>query len=260
MRGIKMTGHAAGNNAERPYHFGKQQLTDDEDISSPDDPRLSELNTIRLVLDWVYVTEERIGHTPTATPTNLGPIHEKAAKKAHGDAAGLGAVRPSAARQWYSTQSIGMKKTVLVFHYAPEDWLMAKKIISAPLNLKLRPPPPGLPSRPPKFEEKKRRDRIDWLGSSSGASSSSSGSLQLFPSTPSTSNGLPPNLLTMRKRARQSETPELRIYNGDESDDDIVEISPSPKRPKNIKYEPFEPPTGSFVNGEVIDLTGDDSD
>ncbi|CAE6443496.1 unnamed protein product [Rhizoctonia solani] len=277
-RGIKMTGHAAGNNAERPYHFGKQQLTgklpdlptfgqgtdlprslDDEDISSPDDPRLSELNTIRLVLDWVYVTEERIGHTPVAPPTNLGPIHEKAAKKAHGDAAGLGAVRPSVARQWYTTQSIGMKKTVLVFHYAPEDWLMAKKIISAPVNLKLRPPPPGLSSRPPKHEEKKRSDRIDWFGSSSGASSSSSGSSRLL-TTPSTSTNLPSNLLTMRKRARQSETPELRIYNGDESDDDIVEINPSPKRPKNVKYEQFEPPAGSFVNGEVIDLTGDDSD
>ncbi|KAJ1307201.1 hypothetical protein OPQ81_001316 [Rhizoctonia solani] len=259
-RGIKMTGHAAGSNTERPYHFGKQQLTDDEDISSPDDPRLSELNTIRLVLDWVYVTEERVNHQPTAPLPSLGPIHEKAAKKAHGDSAGLGAVRPSASRQWYTTQSIGMKKTVLVFHYAPEDWLMAKKIISAPLNLKLRPPPPGLPSRPPKHEEKKRKDPIDWFGpSSSGASSSSSGSSRSLP-TPSTSTGLTSNLSTMRKRGRQSETPELRIYDGNDSDDDVVEYDPSPKRPRNIKYEQFEPPAGSFVNGEVIDLTGDDSD
>ncbi|KAH7342094.1 hypothetical protein B0J17DRAFT_766058 [Rhizoctonia solani] len=259
-RGIKMTGHAAGDNTERPYHFGKQQLTDDEDVSSPDDPRLSELNTIRLVLDWVYVTEERAHHQPTAPLPSLGPIHEKAAKKAHGDSAGLGAVRPSATRQWYTTQSIGMKKTVLVFHYAPEDWLLAKKIISGPLNLKLRPPPPGIPSRPPKHEEKKRKDRIDWFGpSSSGTSSSSSGSSRSLP-TPSSSTNPLSNLLTMRKRSRQSETPELRIYNGTESDDDIVEFNPSPKRPRNVKYESFEPPTGLFVHGEVIDLTGDDSD
>ncbi|CUA67260.1 hypothetical protein RSOLAG22IIIB_07307 [Rhizoctonia solani] len=245
-RGIKMTGHAAGNNAERPYHFGKQQLTDDEDISSSDDPRLLELNTIRLVLDWVYVTEERVHHQPTDPPPNLGPIHEKAAKKANGDSAGLGTVRPSAARQWYSTQSIGMKKTMLVFHYAPEDWLMAKKIITAPLNLKLRPPPPGLPLRPPKSEEKQRRDRIDWFGPGSSAPSTSANPLS--------------NLLTMGKRPRVSETPELRIYNGDESDDDIIEINPSPKRARIVKYEPFETPSGSFINGEVIDLTGDDSD
>ncbi|CAE7051396.1 unnamed protein product [Rhizoctonia solani] len=268
-RGIKMTGHAAGDHAERPYHFGRQQLTDDEDISSPDDPRLSELNTIRVVLDWVYVTEERVHHQPPPPAPNLGPIHEKAAKKAHGDSAGLGTVRPSATRQWYSTQSIGMKKTVLVFHYAPEgklssrvrddinvrvDWLMAKKIISAPLNLKLRPPPPGLPVRPPKHEEKGRRDRIDWFGPGSSGTSSS-GSLN----TPSTSANPLSDLLT-RKRTRVSETPELRIYNGTESDDDIVEFNPSPKRARNVKYEPFEPPTGSFTHGEVIDLTGDDSD
>ncbi|CAE6427872.1 unnamed protein product [Rhizoctonia solani] len=272
-RGIKMTGYAAGDTAERPYHFGKQQLTDDDDLSSPDDPRLSELNTIRILLDWVYVTEERAKHQPSAAPPGLGPIHEKAAKKAHGDSAGLGAVRPSAARQWYTTQSIGMKKTMLVFHYAPEDWLMAKKIITSPLNLKLRPPSPTIPSRPPKHEEKKRRERVGWFGpsssdpstGSSGASSNSSGSslssVGSLP-TPSSSTQLPPNLLTMRKRARHSETPELRIYNGDESDDDEIEeiINPSPKRPRNVKYEQFEPPTGSFVNGEVIDLTGDDSD
>lgn len=100
-------------------------VTDNEDISSSDDPRLSELNTIRLVLDWVYVTEERVHHQPSAPPPNLGPIHEKAAKKAHGDSVGLGTVRPSASRQWYSTQSIGMKKTVLVFHYAPEGKSLA---------------------------------------------------------------------------------------------------------------------------------------
>ncbi|CAE6393975.1 unnamed protein product [Rhizoctonia solani] len=264
-----MTGYAAGSNAERPYHFGKQQLTDNDDLSSPDDPRLSELNTIRIVLDWVYVTEEREQHQPSAPPPGLGPIHEKAAKKAHGDSAGLGAVRPSTARQWYTTQSIGMKKTVLVFHYAPEDWLMAKKIITGPLNIKLRPPPPTTPSRPPKHEEKKRKDRVDWFGpsssGSSGPSSSSSGSsLGSVGSlhTPSTSTQSPSNLSTMRKRARHSETPELRIYNGDESDDDEIEeiLNPSPKRPKNVKYEPLERPTGSFVNGEVIDLTGDDSD
>ena len=92
---------------------------DDENLSNPDDPRLMELNTIRLVLDWVQVTEER-QYYQTNAPPQLGPIHEMAAKKAHGDSAGLGALRPSTARQWYNTRSIGMKKTVLVFHYAPQ--------------------------------------------------------------------------------------------------------------------------------------------
>lgn len=92
---------------------------DDENLSSPDDPRLLELNTIRLVLDWVQVTEERHFYHTNAPP-QLGPIHEMAAKKAHGDSAGLGELRPSTARQWYNTRSIGMKKTVLVFHYAPQ--------------------------------------------------------------------------------------------------------------------------------------------
>ncbi|KAF8754093.1 hypothetical protein RHS01_06452 [Rhizoctonia solani] len=239
-RGIKMTGYAAGSNAERPYHFGKQQLTDDDDLSSPDDPRLSELNTIRILLDWVYVTEERAQHQPTGPPPNLGPIHEKAAKKAHGDSAGLGAVRPSAARQWYTTQSIGMKKTMLVFHYAPEDWLMAKKIITGPLNLKLRPPPPTIPSRPPNTKRKSEGTVLIGLVRPLWA---------LRPDRRTTSN---PS--ATRKRARYSETPELRIYNGDESDDDEIQeiINPSPKRPKNVKYEQFEPPSGSFVDGEPL--------
>ncbi|KAB5592003.1 hypothetical protein CTheo_4527 [Ceratobasidium theobromae] len=276
-RGIKMTGHAAGNTSERPYYFGKQQLTDDENLSDPTDPRLSELNTIRLVLDWVYVVGEREFRQSNA-PSSLGPIHEKAAKKAHGDSAGLGDLRSSTARQWYSTQSIGMKKTVLVFHYAPEDWLLAKKIISAPLNLKAQLNARSLKRHSAKAEDKKRRPiaggPIDWFGTSSSGSTSgtqtASGSAHTLTHSPQSRSAFDSSDIRLsppsqtRKRTRQSETPEIQIYDGD---DDVVEqmllnLNPSPpKRPRaEMKYEPFNLPAGSFISGEVIDLTGDDSD
>ncbi|KAG8690668.1 hypothetical protein FRC09_011896 [Ceratobasidium sp. 395] len=271
-RGIKMTGHSAGSTSERPYHFGKQQLTDDENISDPSDPRLQELNTIRLVLDWVYVTEERHYSQPAAPP-KLGPIHERAAKKAHGDAAGLGESRPAPPRQWYNTQSIGMKKTVLVFHYAPQDWLMAKKIISAPISIKSE-PRPTIPHQLPTKSEKDKSQRpggrslIDWFGPSSSPStagpsrtntSSTQTTQQRHPQSSSTSSSSPSH-----KRTRQQSSPVLNIYDSD--DDDVVEqiLSESPHGPKrartNAKMEPFETPLGVFTQGEVIDLTGDDSD
>lgn len=84
-----------------------------------------------------------------------------------------------------------------------------------------------------------------------------------------------------RKRVRSTSPAELNIYDSD--DDDVVEQiltrcarhSTDPvsmlteavssrqaaKRSRTgAKVEPFDPPAGSFVNGEVIDLTGDDSD
>ncbi|KAG8744148.1 hypothetical protein FRC10_010717 [Ceratobasidium sp. 414] len=227
-----MTGHSAGNTAERPYHFGRQQLTatipDDENISDPADPRLLELNTIRLVLDWVYVTEERQYSQPTALP-KLGPIHERAAKKAHGDAASLGDSRPAPPRQWYNTQSIGMKKTVLVFHYAPQDWLLAKKIINAPLNIKAEPRTTVLHQTPAKRENIKSqqpsgRSLIDWFGPSSspstaGPSRTNASSMQ----TPQHHIQPPSNSSTSpsRKRARQQSSTILNVYDSD--DDDVVE-------------------------------------
>ncbi|KAG9122602.1 hypothetical protein FRC07_000949 [Ceratobasidium sp. 392] len=263
-----MTGHSAGSAAERPYHFGKQQLTDDENISDPSDPRLLELNTIRLVLDWVYVTEERQYTQPAALP-KLGPIHERAAKKAHGDSAGLGESRPAPPRQWYNTQSIGMKKTVLVFHYAPQDWLLAKKIISAPITIKAEPRTIASHQLPAKNEKDKSqrpgsRSLIDWFGPSSspstaGPSRTSTQSTLQHHLQPSNTSSTSPS----RKRTRPN-TPMLNIYDSD--DDDVVEqilseSSQASKRAKtNAKMEPFEAPLGTFTPGEVIDLTGDDSD
>ncbi|QRV74977.1 hypothetical protein RhiJN_02992 [Ceratobasidium sp. AG-Ba] len=263
-RGIKMTGHSAGNVLERPYHFGKQQLTDDESVSDPADPRLLELNTIRLVLDWVYVTEERQYTQPTAPP-KLGPVHERAAKKAHGDSAGLGNARPVPPRQWYNTQSIGMKKTVLVFHYAPQDWLLAKKIISAPLKIKSEPRTiTGL--QPKREADKPQRpggpNIIDWFGPASSPSTAGPSRATASSSTQRPQAGpSQPNTSPSRKRARD-QTPILHIYDSDDDVEQILSGSPQgSKRAKTgTKLEPLETPVGTFTNGEVIDLTGDDSD
>jgi len=129
-----MTGHEKSDGIEQPYRFGKLALTDDDSVASVDDPRMMELGTIRLVLDWVQVVEQ-LPFRPTAEVQALGPVHERT-KKARSHNAELGEARRSTKKQWFTTTSIGRRKTTVVFQYAPEDWLQARGIITAPADVK----------------------------------------------------------------------------------------------------------------------------
>lgn len=76
------------------------------------------MNTIRVVFQYARLT----GHTdtPPAISNSRGAVHERAAKKAHGDMAGLGAPRPSTANRWCYAQVLPeLGKFEFVFHYAP---------------------------------------------------------------------------------------------------------------------------------------------
>ncbi|KAF8604574.1 hypothetical protein BDV93DRAFT_522282 [Ceratobasidium sp. AG-I] len=129
----KWSGARVGSSVELPFNFGKQNLTDDETIASRNDPSLSELSTIRVTIR--YSTLLGYTSTPPLPPNLRGAVHEQAAKKAHGDMAGLGAPKASRAiNQWCRTKVLPELGTAeFVFHYAPSTWLRAHEIITEPL-------------------------------------------------------------------------------------------------------------------------------
>ncbi|KAG8688389.1 hypothetical protein FRC11_005502 [Ceratobasidium sp. 423] len=119
-----------GTSTARLYEFGKRTLTDRDDCPKPDQSLLKDLNTIKLIFDW---GREGKPKPPRSfyDPRELGPIHEKAAKKGHSGAAKLGktiTVRPNSSTIPF-TGSENIKPVTFVFCYAPEDWLQARDII-----------------------------------------------------------------------------------------------------------------------------------
>ncbi|CAE6405024.1 unnamed protein product [Rhizoctonia solani] len=119
-----------GVSTARPYEFGKRTLTDNDDCSSTDRSLLKSLNTIKLIFDWGSKGKLKLKKTFRA-PRELGPVHEKEAKKGHSGAAKLGRTISvsSAPRNVDFQRSKSIEPVTFVFCYGPEEWLRARDII-----------------------------------------------------------------------------------------------------------------------------------
>ncbi|CAE6526101.1 unnamed protein product [Rhizoctonia solani] len=120
--------HQTGTSTARLYEFGTRVLTDSDDCVKPDQLVLKSLNTIKLVFEWGRRGESAPGSF--SVPQEIGPIHEKAAKKSHSGAAKLGkTINVASPNTVYFTTSATVKPIAFVFCYAPEGWLRARGII-----------------------------------------------------------------------------------------------------------------------------------
>ncbi|KAG9120045.1 hypothetical protein FRC07_004626 [Ceratobasidium sp. 392] len=124
-------GQVTGASSIRLFAFGKRLLTDREDVAPSKGSSHKDLNTIRATLQW-GTAGTSIPQTHFEAPKENGPIHEKAAKKGHAGAAGLGNSSSLVNKPMQVTffRPVDDRKSlVFVFHYAPEDWLQARGII-----------------------------------------------------------------------------------------------------------------------------------
>ncbi|KEP54986.1 hypothetical protein V565_009760 [Rhizoctonia solani 123E] len=112
-----------GSFTARLYEFGNRTLTDDDDCLKPPQSLLENLNTIKLTFEWGH--REGTSLQPRKTfhvPHELGPIHEKAAKKGHSGAAKLGktVTTSTISNDVRFVEFKGIKPVSFVFRYAPE--------------------------------------------------------------------------------------------------------------------------------------------
>jgi hypothetical protein len=70
---------------------------------------------------WIHVAKTKVPAVHR-TPKEAGPIHERAAKKGHGAAAGLGDPFPAPRKSGMirATTDAGLPRAVFVFRYGPE--------------------------------------------------------------------------------------------------------------------------------------------
>ncbi|CAE6526094.1 unnamed protein product [Rhizoctonia solani] len=118
-----------GTSTAQLYEFGRRVLTDKDNGIKLDSSRAKRLNTIQVGFVWGRGGDSR-SKTRFEMHEDIGPIHEKTAKKGHAGAAKLGKTVPidKATRcNFYPNKTI--KKVKFVFCYAPEDWLRAREII-----------------------------------------------------------------------------------------------------------------------------------
>jgi hypothetical protein len=94
---------------------------DNDDCSSTDRSLLKSLNTIKLLFDWGSKGKLKLKKTFRA-PRELGPVHEKEAKKGHSGAAKLGRTISvsSAPRNVDFQRSKSIEPVTFVFCYGPE--------------------------------------------------------------------------------------------------------------------------------------------
>ncbi|CAE6436446.1 unnamed protein product [Rhizoctonia solani] len=119
-----------GVSTARLYEFGRRTLTDNDDCPNSNQSLLKNLNTIKLIFDWGQKGKGK-PRERFHVPQELGPIHEKAAKKGHSGAAKLGQTInvSNTCREVSFKGSKMIKPITFVFCYAPEDWLQARDII-----------------------------------------------------------------------------------------------------------------------------------
>lgn len=119
---------STGPSEARLFEFGKRELTDKEDGVQSNNVLLDNLNTIRVELRW-----GRGGtFTPRTTASNIkevGPIHERAAKKGHSGSVQLGKTISIQAYTCTFDNEPDIKPGIFVFRYASRDWLQAREII-----------------------------------------------------------------------------------------------------------------------------------
>ncbi|CAE6381412.1 unnamed protein product, partial [Rhizoctonia solani] len=127
--GIK-TGMTVAKEVKRHYVFGRHNVTDRDDLASPEDPRRELMGTIQVTLSWVKYGKTRPRYEPYHTLEEPGFVHERAVKKGHPGAATLGApVHKVSSGRVRDRQDAGFPKVLFLFRYGPRDWLEAKDII-----------------------------------------------------------------------------------------------------------------------------------
>ncbi|QRV76816.1 hypothetical protein RhiJN_04831 [Ceratobasidium sp. AG-Ba] len=128
--GAKMSGVEIAPSTVRAFHFGKRLLTDKEEDLPSHNNSPQDLNIIQVRFQWGLDSEIR-ARTEYIVPQELGPIHEKAAKKGHAGSAALGntITIPGNSTTCRFLPSPGLESLVFRFRYAPEDWLQAQGII-----------------------------------------------------------------------------------------------------------------------------------
>ncbi|QRV91643.1 hypothetical protein RhiJN_19661 [Ceratobasidium sp. AG-Ba] len=136
----RMLGVEIASSTVRAFHFGKRLLTDKEEDLSSHSNNLQDLNIVQIRFQWGLDSEPR-ARTEYAVPKELGPIHEKAAKKGHAGSAGLG--NTTIALPGHSTicqfiPAPEFEPLVFRFRYAPEDWLQARGIIESSSSSSLK--------------------------------------------------------------------------------------------------------------------------
>ncbi|KDN34303.1 hypothetical protein RSAG8_12597, partial [Rhizoctonia solani AG-8 WAC10335] len=126
----KLYRHRIGNASARLYEFGTRMFTDRDDVAKPDQTVLKSLNTIKLVFEWGHrgnISEIWDGFHDHR---EIGPIHEKAAKKGHSGAAKLGkTINLTTSSTVHFATHKHIKPVTFIFCYAPEDWLRARDIV-----------------------------------------------------------------------------------------------------------------------------------
>ncbi|CAE6472687.1 unnamed protein product [Rhizoctonia solani] len=118
-----------GRSTARLYEFGTRALTDSDGFAEPDESILGNLNTVKLIFEWGH--KGRLSAATFDAPEEVGPIHEKVAKKGHSSAVMLGkTVSVSAVSKGYGfIRDEEIPQVTFVFRYAPQDWLQAEGII-----------------------------------------------------------------------------------------------------------------------------------
>ncbi|KAG8763145.1 hypothetical protein FRC12_008682 [Ceratobasidium sp. 428] len=127
----KKDGMTVALGLRRLFVFGRQEITDQDELASPENSRKEDLGTIQITLTWVRVTRGKRARR-YLTPEEPGLLHERAAKKGHHTTAALGDLiptpRPKSSKARVKVDS-GLPPAVFVFRYGPREWLMAKEII-----------------------------------------------------------------------------------------------------------------------------------
>ncbi|KAG9105261.1 hypothetical protein FRC07_009444 [Ceratobasidium sp. 392] len=133
-RGIpgKKDGMTVGPGLRRLFMFSRQDITDRDDLASPNGSGNTNLGTIKVTLDWVRTIKSLHVHK-YSKPQEPGLLHERAAKKGHCTTAALGdlipGVHPGKSVRSFKKVDAGLPPVVFMFRYGPRDWLMAKDII-----------------------------------------------------------------------------------------------------------------------------------
>ncbi|CAE6436440.1 unnamed protein product [Rhizoctonia solani] len=127
----QLSSESTGTSTARLYEFGKRALTDKDTGIKLDNSMVKRLNTIQVDFVWGRGGDSK-SKTRFEEHKEIGPIHEKTAKKGHIGAAKLGrTVSISRATCCTFRPQKGKKQATFVFCYAPEDWLRAREIIPA---------------------------------------------------------------------------------------------------------------------------------
>ncbi|KAF8606830.1 hypothetical protein BDV93DRAFT_520452 [Ceratobasidium sp. AG-I] len=132
-------GMSVPSGMRRLFVFCGRNLTDQDDLASPDDPRRADFGTIQVALQWVYYTNITLRHKP-GKPKEAGLVHERAVKKGHRSAVDLTDPVPSRRKSGTTRYKLDASLPLarFTFRYGPEEWLRAKGIIDAPLKGKKR--------------------------------------------------------------------------------------------------------------------------